>query len=100
MKYTKDEAFEEVMKRGRNLKRRHAQKTAGLLSAAASVVMLALVVVIGRLGGAGAGMSAQSAYGSFLLSTQAGGYVLVAVLAFLAGVGAALLIAGKNTRTE
>ena len=100
MKYTNEEAFEEIMRRGKILKRHRAQKTAGLLSAAASIVMLALIIVIGRVGGAGAGMSAQSAYGSFLLSTQAGGYVLAAVLAFLAGVGATLLFTGRNAKNS
>ena len=90
MKYTEDEAFEEVMKRGRVLKRKHAKKTAAMLSASASLVMVTLVLMIGSLGGAGTGVRGQSAYGSFLLSSEEGGYVLAAVVAFVIGVGVTL----------
>ena len=95
MKYTKDEAFEEVLKRGRALKLKHERKVAAVMTAAASVVMMALVLVIGSLGGVGSGMEG-TAYGSFLLPTQAGGYVLVAMVAFLVGVAVTLGI--KNHR--
>lgn len=90
MKYTEDEAFEEVLKRGRVLKRKHAKKTAALLSASASLVMVTLVLMIGSLGGAGAGIKGKSAYGSFLLPTEAGGYILVAFVAFVIGIGVTL----------
>ena len=90
MKYTKDEAFEEVMKRGRILKLKHERKVTTLMTMAASTVMMALVLVIGHFGGVGAGMEGRSAYGSFLLPTQAGGYILVALVAFLLGVAVTL----------
>ena len=92
MKYTKEEAFEEVMKRSRVLKRRNEKKKTALLSASASLVTVTLVLMIGVLGGAGAGISGQSAYGSFLLPTEAGGYILAAVVAFVIGIGVTLII--------
>lgn len=90
MKYSKEEAFEEVLKRGRVLKRKHAQRAATLLSMSAGLVMAALIVVVGRFGGAGVDMPGQSAYGSFLLPNQAGGYVLAAVIAFAIGIAITL----------
>ncbi len=92
MKYTKDEAFDEVMRRSRVLKQKHARKTAALLSLSACAVMAAMLLVIGRFGRSGTGMSSQSAYGSFLLPTEAGGYILAAVIAFAVGVGVTLCI--------
>ena len=50
----------------------------------------ALVLTIGSLGDSVAGMESGSTYGSFLLPTQAGGYVLAAVVAFAVGVGVTL----------
>ena len=87
MKHTKEEAFAEAMKRGKQLKKQNAKKAVTLLSVSASCIMAALVIAIGWFGGAGYGMNGQSAYGSFLLSAEAGGYVLDATIAFIAGVG-------------
>ncbi|SDB52984.1 hypothetical protein [Butyrivibrio sp. INlla16] len=87
MKQTKEEAFAEVMKRGRNLKRQNAKGAATVISICASCIMAALVLAIGWFGGAGYNVNGQSAYGSFLLSHEAGGYVLVAAVAFVVGVG-------------
>lgn len=92
MKYTNEEAFAEIMKRGRVLKREHEKKVTRLLSAAAGAVMTALILLIGVFGSAGAGMQQKSTYGSLLLPTEAGGYVLASVIAFAVGVIVALAI--------
>ena len=86
MRYTGDKAFEEVMKRSRVFKLRHIKKVASTLSGAASVLMVLIVMAISGFGNVGVGMSGEGAYGSFLLPTQAGGYVLAAVIAFDLGV--------------
>ena len=90
MKYTKDEAFAEVMRRGRKMKIQYARRKKTVISASLSFVMAAVVIAIGWLKGAAGGVNGQSAYGSFLLPTQAGGYVLAAVIAFTAGIGVTL----------
>ena len=92
MKYTKEEAFEEVMRRGKILKRRNAKRSAGVLAASACFIMAALIMVIGRLGSVGGSMGGKSAYGAFLLPVEAGGYVLASVIAFAVGVGVTVWI--------
>ena len=102
MKYTKDEEFAEVMKRSKVFKLRHIRKTASVLSASASLIMVALVMAISSFGGVGAGLNTESAYGSFLLPTESGGYVLAAVIAFSAGICATLCVqkSGKTRKSE
>ena len=100
MKYSKEEAFAEAMKRGKQLKRQNAKKAMSALSIAASFVVVALVIAIGWFGGAGYGMNGQSAYGSFLLPPEAGGYVLAAALAFIAGVGLTVWILKYRKKRE
>ncbi len=92
MKHTKEEAFAEVMKRGMQLKKRNAKKAVTALSVSASCIMAALVIAIGWFGGTGYSMDGLSAYGSFLLPAEAGGYILAAVIAFTVGVGVTLAI--------
>ena len=89
MKYTNDEAFTEVIKRSRTLKIKHEKKVTTLLSVSASIAAVTMILTIGVFGGVAAG-TFGSAYGSFLLPTQAGGYVLAAVVAFAAGIGTTL----------
>ena len=64
--------------------------------------MCLLVLVIGLFPGSGTA-SAGSVYGAFLLSREAGGYVLAAVIAFALGVCVTLLCARKkenNTQSD
>ena len=61
-----------------------------------------LLAVFRQAAGAGGKWLSPSAYGSFLLSEAAGGYVLAGVIAFAAGVIAAVLVRrnAENKRGE
>ncbi len=91
MKYSTDEALKEVFKRGHEIKAQHERK---IISAMATVVGVLTFALIGTLGylvrvpvdGSG------TQYGSFILSSEAGGYVLVAVLAFVLGIAFTILV--------
>ena len=61
------------------------------LSGAAGALLTALVLVIALLPETAATAYNGSVYGSFLLSAEAGGYVLAAVIAFALGVVITLL---------
>ena len=52
--------------------------------------LLAVSAVTGCSNGGGTGAARDSVYGSFLLSPEAGGYVLAAVIAFALGVAVTL----------
>ncbi len=85
MKYTTDEALEEIYRRGEQIKDRHDRRVTNILSASSFVVGFLLVGLLSYYSGTGVDAVGQS-YGSFLLFPDAGGYVLVAVVAFVLGV--------------
>ena len=85
MKYTQQEQLEEIMARGKELRGKRERRITGILTATSTAFIALLVVCMGVTGHAGH-TGAATAYGSFLLTEEAGGYVLVAVLAFALGV--------------
>ncbi len=91
MKYTTDEALAEIMRRSDQIIIRRDRRTCRRLSGAAGTLLTALVLVIALLPETAAPAYNGSVYGSFLLSAEAGGYVLAAVIAFALGVVITLL---------
>lgn len=91
MKYTTDEALAEIMHRSERIAlqriRRSCQRLTGICSALLAVLVLGITVMPEKL----AVTSAGSVYGSFLLSREAGGYVLIGLIAFALGVAVTLL---------
>jgi len=97
VKYSYEESLKEVMYRGRQFKRRKEdQRILCRLSAAAAAAAVLLAACVAYLT---AGIHARAAYtvfGSFMLPAQAGGYVLVGVAAFSAGVAVSLYLKRRN----
>ena len=62
------------------------------LSGACIMLALGLVAVIGIFGNSGGGVIGEGFAGSSMLSESAGAYVLVAVIAFIAGAAVTLLV--------
>ena len=91
MKYTSEEALTEIMKRGDRIVLRHVRRTCRALSAFCGLLAVSLLLVICLIPGRTGQEAAPTAYGSFLLSAEAGGYVLAAVIAFALGVLVTLL---------
>ena len=91
MKYTPNEALSQILRRSERIalrrKRRSCQRLTGICSALLAVLVLGITVMPEKL----AVTSAGSVYGSFLLSREAGGYVLIALIAFVLGVAVTLL---------
>jgi len=85
MRLTNDEALREVLKRGRAIRNRKDRRSIQLLSCVTGVLAVVLICVIAALSSGGIG-SVGTAYGSFLLSAEAGGYILTALIAFVIGV--------------
>lgn len=91
MKYTPDEALSQILRRSERIalrrKRRSCQRLTGICSALLAVLVLGITVMPEKL----AVTSAGSVYGSFLRSREAGGYALIALIAFVLGVAVTLL---------
>ncbi|MBR5917435.1 MAG: hypothetical protein IKZ76_05055 [Lachnospiraceae bacterium] len=85
MKYTKDEALNEILKRGRKIREKRNKRITGALSTATVISTFILFLSISIFTG-NAVTGTNSAYGSFLLPTEVLGYVIVAVIAFVLGV--------------
>ena len=91
MRFTNEEAFREVLRRGSIVRKRRENRNIRILGGMTGVLLVGLICVIASFSNGGVG-SAGSAYGAFLLSAEAGGYVLTAVIAFVVGVVLTVLI--------
>lgn len=86
MKYTTEKALAEIMLRSEQIVIRKNRKSCRVLSCTAGVLLAALTLIIALLPGKANVEYSDSIYGSFLLSREAGGYVLASVVAFVLGV--------------
>ena len=96
MKYTTKEALSEIEKRSREIEKAEDKKNGTLLSAATFCLNLVLIPLIAVYGNAGTVTGAGSAYGLFFIAAEYGGYVLTALIAFVAGVGITLFIKSRQ----
>ncbi len=99
MKYTKDEALEEILKRGRKIREKRNKQITGVLSTTTVVLTFILFVSISIFTG-NVVTGTHSAYGSFLLPTEVLGYVIVAVIAFVTGVIITVIVRKKNKEND
>lgn len=91
MKYTTEKALSEIRRRSEQIVIRRERRTCRRLSGAAGILLVLLLLVITVLPGKTATGSAEGVYGAFLLSPEAGGYVLAGVIAFALGIVITLL---------
>lgn len=100
MKYTTEKAVEEILRRSDQIVLRRSRRIGRALTGTSCLLAVLLLLVICILPGSRAQASAETAYGSFLLSPEAGGYVLAAMIAFVLGVITTLLVIRKQTPHE
>lgn len=104
MKYTTEEALAEILRRSDQAVIRRSRRACRLLSGLSGALLAALALVIAALPEGPAAGSSGSVYGAFLLSREAGGYVLAAVIAFVLGVLVTMLTLrlkkGKHRRSD
>ena len=100
MKYMTEEALSEILCRSDRIIVRRFRRACRLLSGTAGGLFALLALVIAALPGGPASASAGTVYGSFLLSAEAGGYVLTAVIAFALGIAVTLLCRRRKTQTK
>ena len=91
MKHDIDEMLREVTVRSdRIIQRREILKTR-ILSCMTVMLTIAFVSVMSIISGGFGAKGQQSVYGSFLISEETGGYIIVAIIAFAIGVTVTLL---------
>ena len=100
MKYSKDEAVSEIMKRSKKIKQR-VRRTENAIISFCGVLCMVSVLGLGILSYKNGGFDIEStAYGSFLIPGVAGGYVLAAVIAFVLGVTVTLIILWRRHKNS
>jgi len=77
------EQMQQIKRQARNLSRARQRRIDRRLGGSCLLLLCAISLLIGRSGGTA---SVQGLYGATLLAGDAGGYVLVAVLCFIAAV--------------
>lgn len=101
MRYTQNEALRESLRRASVLKQRRARRKTGALSATTAGLLLAIIGAGWSFAYRGGGTLQETAFGAFLLPSERGAFILVAVAAFVVGVLVTLLcIRSRNTATE
>ena len=99
MKYTTEEALKEINRRGNILKEEHERKVTKVMSICTAATAFVLVALLSIFSGSGMAET-RTQYGSFLLPTEAGGYVLTAVVAFALGVMLTIVIKRIKARNH
>ena len=94
MKYSTDEALKEIYKRSDRLIRKRERRIRNAMSVLSVFLFAAVTGLTVTLAGAPGAGGAQSVYGAFLLSSDAGAYVLVALIAFILGIAVTLATRG------
>ena len=91
MNYSRDEALDEIFKRGKEIKRRQVRRRTHMLEAASFLLVFSLIGVIGAFSGS-TGVTEETLYGSVILSAETGAFLLVAGIAFALGIVVTLTI--------
>ena len=99
MKYPYEESLQIVMQRGKNFRKEAERRTLHRLAAASSVLIVLLVSTVTYLTHGNLAKAEYTVFGSFLLPAQVGGYILVGLAAFSAGV-AVSLFTRRHRRTK
>lgn len=99
MKYDIDQEFKEILNRGRRIRKKQEENRLKVLSGSITVMMVMLVVMISRFSN-GEHMEEASQYGAYMLSSETGGYVLIAVIAFILGITVAFLCLRYRNRRK
>ena len=91
MKYGIDEALAQIEARGREMKIQKKRKQTALLAGMIAVLLIMSSVAVYRRTGIKPVEEISSSYGAFMLSEEAGGYILVGVVSFTFAVALTLV---------
>ena len=92
MKYSLDEAIRLIGERERDLRIRMQHRRIRILLCCIGTLIVAAGATLYRLTGFDAVPNPLSSYGAFMLSEEAGGYILTGVVCFAVGVVFALIM--------
>ena len=91
MRYSEDEALSEIIRRSKRIARDRRRKRDAILIASAVLIAICASVIILSIPAGNRIYDTMTLYGSFLLNQSTGGYILVAVIAFITGIAVAII---------
>ena len=91
MRYSEDEALSEIIRRSKKIARDRRRKRDAILIASAVLIAICASVIILSIPAGNRIYDTMTLYGSFLLNQSTGGYILVAVIAFITGIAVAII---------
>ena len=87
MIHTNDQMLQEIISRSLKLKKQREKRVIhALAGSSCALCMMMAVFLWGEFGNRSSAGSIEEEYGAFLLSPAAGGYILVALIAFVIGI--------------
>ena len=86
VKYGSDEALEKIFKKSKEIRDTRERRRITVLATITSVLACLLIATVVLLKGQTLSEATSSHLGAFLLPSEAGGYVLVGVAAFILGI--------------
>ena len=91
VKYDIEQSVQEVKRRSKERVKKAERRVRNGITAAVLIFVIAFAFVMYQIGGSRIASPDASSYGAFLLSREAGGYILVGVICFAAAVAITLL---------
>lgn len=98
MKHDIDEALRIVVSRSEVIARKRELRRARVLSSLGILMIAVLTGLTTIFAGPASNDGGQTVYGSFLLSEEAGAYVLIAVVSFICGILITIAVNRKKHR--
>jgi len=95
-----DVMLQEILKRSQVIRRNREKRFLRAMTGVSCVLLGALVFLISVLSAPGPAEGSTTVMGAFLLPSQAGGYILVAVIAFAIGVIVTMITERYRKRKE
>ena len=100
MKYTLDESMQEFEKRLELQQKKKRKRTSAALFSGIGALSVMLVFALSAVIDPTVPNQGESSYGSFLLSQEAGGYLIVALIGFVLGILLTFTILYRNGRLK
>ncbi len=100
LKYTLDESVAEFEKRKKFAEKKRHKRNERALFSGVGVLSVMLIISLFNVIGLNAPGQGNSNYGSFLLSPESGGYIVVAIIAFVLGILLTIAVLYRNGRLK
>jgi len=100
MLYGMNDTLHEIMRRSEVIRRRRQRRTIYALMSMTMIMFVSLVSAVSVLSSTGDALIDRTTMGAFILSPDVGGYIIVALAGFAAGVVMTMLTGKYRNKTD